>query len=161
METNYNIFMLLIGAIIGIITYVLIIEKKKNKEIDKLEENYEKMSQFYEVLIAWLHMIHDKGNVKEYFVKNEYKTIAIYGMKELGECLYDELKVTDIEVRYVIDTNTQLFYDGVKIVSPNENLENVDVIVVTAVYYYEEIKRKLNKKVNCPIVSLLDVVYGG
>ena len=161
MRIEDAILKLLIGAIAGIATYVSIIERKKNKKIYRLEEKQEKFDQFYEILIAWLHVIHDKGGIKEYFERNEYKTVAIYGMKELGECLYDELKAANIDVKYVIDKNTQLFYDDVKIITPSEKIEKVDVIIVTAVYYYEEIKKQLKENVNCPIVSLYDVVYGG
>ena len=42
---------------------------------------------------------------------------------------------------------------------PNPNLEEVDVIIVTAIHYYDEIEREMSEYVDCPIVSLEDVIY--
>ena len=44
--------------------------------------------------------------------------------------------------------------------SPDEKLDVVDVMVVTAIYYYQDIEEKMSKKVDFPIISLEDVVYG-
>lgn len=37
-------------------------------------------------------------------------------------------------------------------------LESVDAIVVTAITFYDAIKKKLSKKVCCPVISLKDVL---
>jgi len=41
---------------------------------------------------------------------------------------------------------------------PTDELPDVDVIVVTADYYFEEIKDKLSKKVDCPIISIGEIL---
>ena len=41
----------------------------------------------------------------------------------------------------------------------NEELEKVDVIVVTAITFFESIENELSSKVEYPIVSLEDVLY--
>ena len=38
-------------------------------------------------------------------------------------------------------------------------LAPVDVIVVTAISYFDEIEEKLSERVDCPVVSLEDIVY--
>ena len=73
------------------------------KKIDKKSDFCSKMSEFYRVLVQWLIHKQEGKNLSEYFERNEYKTIAIYGMKELGERLYNELKDTNIKVAYAID----------------------------------------------------------
>ena len=95
----------------------------------------------------------------EYFTKHNYKTVAIYGMKELGERLVDELRDSDIKVCYAIDKNADQIYSDVDIVTPDDNLEPVDVIVVTAIFYFDEIYDMLSEKVDYPIVSLEDLLY--
>lgn len=94
-----------------------------------------------------------------FFTQNSYKTVAIYGMKELGERLYDELKDSEIEVKYVIDKNADTIYADVDVIEPEDTLEDVDVIVVTAIHYFDEIEEALGAKVDYPVISLEDVVY--
>lgn len=79
----------------------------------------------------------------EYFEKQNYKNIAIYGMKELGECLYDELQGVGITVCYIIDKNANAIYSEVDVVLLESDLEPVDVIAVTAIYYFNEIEEIL------------------
>ena len=95
----------------------------------------------------------------EYFKKNEYKTVAVYGMKELGERLCDELKGTDITVSYAIDKNADQLYADIDIVTPDDELAPVDVIVVTAITFFDEIEEMMSEKVDCPVISLEDIPY--
>ena len=41
----------------------------------------------------------------------------------------------------------------------DDELEEVDAIVVTPISAFGEIKQTLEKKVDCPIISLEDVLY--
>ena len=38
-------------------------------------------------------------------------------------------------------------------------MKEVDAIVVTAIVFYEDIKRQLREKANCPVISLEDILY--
>ena len=107
----------------------------------------------------WLRIRQEGKTLVEYFEKNDYKTVAIYGMKELGERLYDELENSGIEVRYIIDKNADSIYADVDVITPDDDLEPVDVIVVTAIYYFDEIEEMLSEKVDYPVVSLEDILY--
>ena len=42
----------------------------------------------------------------------------------------------------------------------NEEFENVDAVVVTAITFFDEIREELTTKIGCPIVSLEDILYG-
>ena len=48
---------------------------------------------------------------------------------------------------------------GIKRKKLTDDLPETDVIVVTAIYFYEEIREELSQLVDCPIISLEDVVY--
>ena len=115
---------------------------------------------FYNLLVEWLNLKQQGVNLKEYFENNGYKTVAVYGMKELGERLVDELNSTGIEVRYVVDRNKDSVVTYLPKYTPDEELPEVDVMVVTAVYYYGEIAKEMEEKVTFHVVSLEDVVYG-
>lgn len=116
------------------------------------DEYMKKMHAYYELLNVWLEMRQKGKTVVPYMKKNGFYKIAIYGMKELGHRLLDELEGTDIKVEYVIDKCPVL--GDFSLVTPEEAFPEVDVIVVTADYYYSEIKKELEKKCTYPIISL-------
>ena len=43
--------------------------------------------------------------------------------------------------------------------SPNDYLPEVDAVIVTPVFYYDEIKKNLSDKVKGKIISLHDILY--
>lgn len=131
---------------------------KFRKKYSQIMESSKKLGSYYHVLNKWL-LIHQNGSsLVPYFVDNEYKSIAIYGYKELGERLYDELKTSEINVKYIIDWAADNIYAEVDAYLPDDVLDDVDVVIVTASYYFEEIKKMLNDKLDCPIVPIDDVV---
>lgn len=136
------------------------LETVQKPQIIKKEGQAQKMTEFYQILVEWLRIKQEGKSLTAFFTQNGYKTVAIYGMKELGERLYDELKDSGIEVKYVIDKNANSVYADVDVVAPDNTLEAVDVIAVTAIHYFDEIESMLAEKVNYPIVSLEDILYG-
>ena len=50
-------------------------------------------------------------------------------------------------------------YADVDIVSIDDDLEEVDAVVVTAITFFDEIEEKLSQKIDCPIISLEDILY--
>ena len=145
-----------VGATIGV-GYEFI---KEEKRLDKMEDNLKKFESFYRLLNTWVEMKQEGKNLAEYFEYNNINTIAIYGMKELGERLVKELENSRIEIKYVIDQNADQIETDFKKVKPDDELEPVDAIVVTAIYFYQDIEEKLSKKVDYEIISLEDAVYG-
>ena len=144
-----------IGAAAGGITAGTMSSKK----IKELVDGHAKVHELYMAFDQWLRIRQEGKTLVEYFEKNDYKTVAIYGMKELGERLYDELENSGIEVRYIIDKNADSIYADVDVITPDDDLEPVDVIVVTAIYYFDEIEEMLSEKVDYPVVSLEDILY--
>ncbi len=133
---------------------------KEEKRMDKLEEKEKKFESFYRLLVAWVEMKQEGKNLAEFFEYNNIKTIAVYGMKELGERLVRELDGTEIEIKYVIDQNVDSIETNIMKMTPEDELPEVDAIVVTAIYFYQDIEEKLSKKVDYQIISLEDAVYG-
>lgn len=145
---------LLLGASTGAVA-VGLNQKKKNETTDDL---LKKMGEFYKLLLKWLEIEQKGHSIRSYFTDNGYKKIAIYGMKELGERLLDELKDSEVEVKYIIDKKAETMYADVDIVTPDEDLEEVDAIVVTAIHYMDEIEEMLEQKVDYPILSLTEII---
>lgn len=149
----------LLSAAMGAVAGGAVVKTSSTKSIEEKQEVLKKVHVLYCAFDRWLQIRQAGKTLAEYFQKNNYKTIAVYGMKELGERLVDELENSGIKVCYAIDKNADNIYSVVDIVTPDDDLEPVDVIVVTAIYYYDEIVDVLSKKVDCPIVSLEDVLF--
>lgn len=130
-----------------------------NKLLKKSREDGGKMSEFYQVLVPWLTLRQEGRNLKEYFINHDYHSVAIYGIKELGERLCCELNGTEINVAYAIDKNSGSDFMGMQVYSPKQRLEKVDAVVVTAIHYFDEIEQELAGAVDADIVSIEDVVF--
>lgn len=149
----------LLGAMMGAAAGGAAVKTSTKKSIEEKRETLNKVHVLYRAFDRWLQMRQEGKTLVEYFEKHNYKKVAIYGMKELGERLLDELKDSDITVCYAIDKNADHIYTDVDILTPDDKLEPVDAIVVTAIYYFDEISEDLSEKMDCPIVSLEDILY--
>lgn len=149
----------LAGAAAGAAAGGIAARSVSSKKIKELLDGHAKVHELYMAFDQWLRIRQEGKTLVEYFERNEYKTVAIYGMKELGERLFDELEGSGIEVRYIIDKKADAIYADVDVITPEDDLEPVDVIVVTALYYFDEIEEMLSDKVDYPIVSLEDILY--
>ncbi len=145
-----------IGTIIGWWTT----KKRLKIVINKTKDSQQKLFEFYQVLIRWMSLSQRNIHISSWLGKKGIKTIAIYGMKELGELLYEELKQSDINVCYGIDKDSDNIVSELTILNPNDELDKVDAVIVTAIHYYDEIEKALKEKgVEAPIYSLEDILY--
>ena len=60
---------------------------------------------------------------------------------------------------YGIDQNAGDIYLDVDIKSMDDDLEEPDAIVVTAITFFDEIEEGLHQKLKCPVLSLEDILY--
>lgn len=150
----------LVGGAAGAVAGGTAIGKMMGKNAREKDEVFRKVLSYYFLYNQWLSIRQQGKSLVDYFEKNGYKTVAIYGLKELGERLYDELKDSGIAVKYIIDKNADVLFADVDVVTPDDELEPVDVIVVTAVYYFNDIEEMLYERVDYPVVSLEDIIYG-
>ncbi len=147
-----------VGAIAGAVVANQLSEKKGGG--GQNSENADRFKNYYNMLNHWLILKQQGKSIAQYFANHGYKKIAIYGMGEMGDRFYDEIKSSeDVEVKYAVDKNAAKIYSEVEIFKPDENLPSADVIVVTAIYAYDEIEMELKEKLDCAIVSLEEVIY--
>lgn len=119
----------------------------------------DKYKGYYEMLNQWLNLKQQGKSLAQYFTDHNYKTIAIYGMGEMGNRLYEDLKHTELHILYAIDKEAMSSYSELKMFELEDKLPEVDAIIVTATFAYEEIEEKLNQKVEFPIISLDSVIF--
>lgn len=145
----------LAGAAIGVGT----VGTMKGKEVQKWKDYSNKHLVLFKMMCQWVTVKQEGKNLADYLEKSGYKKIAVYGMSFAGETLIDELKNTNVEVAYGIDKNADSLYADIDIVTMEDDLDEVDAIVVTAITFFDEIKEDLFKKMDCPIISLEDILY--
>lgn len=126
----------------------------------------ERLSNYYRLTVQWLKVKNRNKDIADYFRKNNYHSVAIYGLGELGIRLCEELIYTEIKIAYLIDGSVDEAYfgpDGPKHINLEDEPFQIDadVIIITPVYDFQRIKDRLLKKgININIVSLNDVIYG-
>ena len=126
----------------------------------KVQNMSDKHLALFLLMSRWVKVKQEGKNLELYFKSNGYKKIAIYGMSFAGKALVDELRNTEIEVAYGIDKKSDSIYADIDIVSVDDFLDKVDVVVVTAITYFNEIEEMLSLRVDCPVVSLENILYG-
>lgn len=154
-----KIFGFVIAIISGFLAGVLLVSKLLDDEKEKWHQLSDKHQSIMILLNQWVQNKQAGKNVLSYFTDRDIKKIAIYGTGVLGETLYNELKESEVEVKYCIDRNNNSQIDGIEALSPDSQFDEVDMIVVTAITFFDDIFDMLENKVDCPIISLEDIIY--
>lgn len=149
----------LVGSLVGAIAGAGTVAKMTGESENKMKQLSDKHLELYLMMNQWVKIKQEGKNLTSYFEKNGYKKIAIYGMSYAGETLINELRDSGIEIAYGIDRNAESIYADVDVFSIEDTLENVDAVVVTAITFFDEIEDKVSAKLDCPIVSLQDILY--
>lgn len=136
-----------------------IIYKKGKKKQTELAELADKHKDLFLMMNQWVKTKQEGKSIDSYLKNKGYKKIAIYGMSFVGETLLRELKRSEIEVKYGIDKNAKGIYADVNLVTLEDSFDEVDAIVVTAISYFDEIRKSISKKIDCDIVSLENILY--
>ncbi len=149
-----SVLSLLTGIVAGAGTII----KMTGKKMDKAKGESDKFKDLFLMMNQWVNVKQEGKNLSAYFEKNGYKKIAVYGLSYAGETLLDELEGSEIEVVYAIDQRADFLNLDIEVFSPDDTLEQVDAIVVTPITSFSAIEEKLRGKVDCPILSLMDIV---
>jgi len=147
-----------ISALVGIGTAAAVVGKKMNDIACEKNNEKEKFRIMYHAVEKWMRIKQRNKNLSSYFEAYGYRKIAVYGVGDLGKLLINELEDTPIIVDYAIDKNITS-NEKINVVTPDDDLSDVDAIVVTAIAYFDDINENLSNKVSCPIISLEDIIY--
>ncbi len=149
----------IIGTILGVATGIAINRIVVSNKLMEKDKKIEKFKAYYNLLNKWLSIKQEGKTLEKYFIEQNYRTIAIYGMGELGKRLYEDLRNSCVVVNYAIDKNIVETASGLLIVKPESKLKAVDAIVITSIFDYEAVEEDLGSKTEGHIVSLEDVIY--
>ena len=161
MNKKKTLLIIMVSASILAEIFVKILEvfNKKQKEIDDLKELADKHLVLMQLFNQWIITKQEGKSIAEYFYKNNLRSIAVYGMGAVGERLFQELEETGIEIKYAIDQNRNGIYKNIEVISPDEEMPYADAIIVTPIFYFDEIEKMMSKKAKYKIISLEDILY--
>lgn len=148
-----------LSTVAGGVAGALAVGVKSNKEVKKWRGFSYKHLEMIKLYDQWFATKQEGKSVADYLKKEGIKTVAIYGMSFIGQRLYEELRNTGIEVKYGIDKNWTKIYADIDVVSPEDDLEEVDAIIVTAFHFFNEIEDLLMEKTDNRILSIEDLIY--
>ncbi|MBR3723273.1 MAG: hypothetical protein IKN12_11025 [Selenomonadaceae bacterium] len=150
---------LVLALFVGMCIGAFLFDKMTAKSFFYVETQNRKLYILYKLMFHWVLEKQKGRNLTDYLIERDYKSIAIYGMNYVGQALMGEIFNRGITVKYGIDQNADDIFTDVKIYKPIDNLEAVDVVVVTPITHFEQIKKVLSEKMKCPIISIEDLVY--
>lgn len=149
--------------------YLEAIMKAKNKysdyipfyreKIDKDAYNFSivqkrcnKFELYMNCLDRWMGLLENGISLDKWILSNGYKTIGVYGYGIMGRHLIDQLSKSEVKVAFVIDQQKGKFYLDVPVIGKDDTIPECDVIIVSAFYFFDEIKNRLSTDVK--IISL-------
>jgi hypothetical protein len=113
--------------------------------------NEEQYAYAYGTLIKWLHLKIIGKNTVSFFSDHRIGRIAIYGISGLGELLYKDLCSSNVEICFFIDKKYNDYIYGyselpvIGIDNIKDKTDMIDAVVVTPVFYFNEISDALHK----------------
>ena len=160
--TNYMKFKILplAAAAIGLACGLYRVNSKQQKKAEGLQNRINVLSDHFQLLNHWLEMKGEGKSTVNYFEEMGYHHIAVYGMADLAIRLSEDLEGSSVSIDYGIDRDISCSLSRIdEVYSPKDALPETEAIVVTPYAAFDEIKKELEKKVRCPIISLEEVVW--
>lgn len=148
-----------LSAVAGAAAGAGAVGKVMEEGAEKARAMSDKHLELFLMMNRWVEVKQEGIELTDYFLKNGYKSIAIYGMSYAGERLLCELKGSDIEVKCGIDQRADEIYSEVDVITLDDEIPQVDAIVVTSIYFFDEIQEKLEALTDKPVISLEDILY--
>ena len=121
--------------------------------INDYKRRMERNLSNYQLLNDWMEFLYAGGVIEQYFYDHGYKRILIYGNGDIGQRLYQALERTDINVVAIMDKSHSSKSAGI-LIGVNSEMPEVDCIVITPVFYFDEIHHTLREKTQQPVISI-------
>ena len=146
-------------GVIGFIGGAVLMGRMASKNLNEWKKMSDKFFSNMILFNQWMMAKQSGKNIADYLEKNNYKKIIIYGMSYIGERLVDELNNTEIEIVAGIDRNAKGIFANMPMLLPDEDMSEADCMIVTPVFFFDEIKEKMVSKFSNPIISFEDIFY--
>ncbi len=150
----------------GLFTGMNIADRYNRPMYEAAVKSSDRFQEYYMIMNQWLIAKQSDCSILDFFHDRGYRNIAIYGLTELGNRLYDELKSSDVNVVCAVDAG--LFtcpYPELKLFrlsdfELSDESKEIDAIIVTPTFAFDSIKNQLSEYISAdiiPIWSILDI----
>lgn len=146
-------------GVIGFISGAVLMGRMASKNLNEWKKMSDKFFSNMTLFNQWMMAKQSGKNIADYLEKNNYKKIIIYGMSYIGERLVDELNNTEIEIVAGVDRNAKGIFANMPMLLPDEDMPEADCMIVTPVFFFDEIKEKMAQRFSNPIISFEDIFY--
>lgn len=130
--------------------------------INPLEIELQKQRLFYKVLTKWHEANYAGWNLGKELKNRGYSSVCVYGYAELGKLSVLEIeKEEGIAISHIFDkrlSGEPSEICGKIITYPDAYYEDIECIIVSAIYYFEEIKKELTSIGYSNILSLCEIM---
>lgn len=134
-------------------------EQCLEEKIRHYRQYSDRMGLNAKLLGKYLYFMQNGGKVRDFFEKRGYRDCAIYGLGMVGERLLYDLEGCHFPVKYVIDQNADNIRSNIPVKKLDGQLEKVDVVVITPLYYAREIRQALaDNKVEADIITIEEIL---
>ncbi len=149
------------GGIIGGSVSTYICSKAIKSDHERMESMVDRLDSYYHLLVQWMRNKYNGWNISDYFSDKEYRKIAIYGMGEIGDLLYNDLKEAGISVEYSIDQVGGSYIKELPGYTLRDELPEVDAIIITPIFAIEDIMNSLRRVTSAQLISVQEIIYNG
>ncbi len=126
---------------------------------ENVRQQKDKFEHYLGVLDHWMLFLENNMSIEGYLLKAGYLNVGLYGYGILGRHLYKQLSNTRINVKFIIDQQKDKLHTEVPVFLPSGNIPEVDVVIVSATFFYDEIYQALKGKGVRKIISLETILY--
>lgn len=106
-------------------------------EMDRNKKKFDLMCQWMKLKIQGISLM-------EFFWDRGIQSIAIYGIGEIGQLMYDELAMeNETFIQYAIDQSGKRYVESLPIYRLEKNLPKVDAIVITPVLITDQLEEQI------------------
>lgn len=116
-----------------------------------IEDNYRCLAGIVSLLINDI-------NIKRIFNSQDIYTYILWGLGYCGRSFLELAKKSEFEPKYLVDKNLSIIIDGDNVKDPRNVDFDVDLVIVSPVDDYLNIKEFVNRKSRTRIVLLKDLV---
>ena len=118
-----------------------------------------KWQLYVSIYDRWMKLRHNHVNILEYFEKNSINKILLYGLNSFVDRIVEENDNYILEIMGVIDKNPNSKSDKIQSFRLGDDLPETDAILVTAVYYLNDICEDIRSCYGkIPIFSLTELI---
>lgn len=146
----------MIGVLLIIVFVLVLFYRNVQMYLRKAQNEACKYKQLFQMTCEW---VNKEKVIINYIEKKGYKTIAVYGLGDVGKKVLSELEESSVKILYCIENGTGNCDSKYSVIRECDELSAVDAVIVTPIFYFDQIAKSLQQKGLKNIISIEDIIY--